>query len=251
MQSQNGGRKTISQELYNAIKSKDYCDFVGNIGPKDGLGIAAFQETTWAQQYTVDTSLLHRNGHRTNNNHIYQMFGEFSGMDSEEVKITMLNEITTNYDFYERKCMAILHKLDMNLSNWLGRHLKKNVCADTLAIFVLSVMYDYHTVIYTKSMPWCSKKFYGRQGESTLFSGCHVHLLSIGDNIFVILRPVPILAEPIVSSSKIPGGSIEVFCSNTEIHITYTFETPTVVEKNPESDCEVLDYYLMKPEPIS
>ena len=121
------GRKTISSELYNAIKSKDYCDFVGYLGPKDGLGIAAFLEFTWGQFYTADTTLLHRNGRRTNNNHIYQMFGEFSGMDSEEVKMAMLKEITSNYNFYERKCMAILHKLDMNLSHWLGHHPNKNV----------------------------------------------------------------------------------------------------------------------------
>ena len=74
MQFKMAGRKTISMELYNAIKSKDYCDFVNYLGPKDGLGIAAFLDSTCGQLYTADTSLLHRNGRRTNNNHIYQMF---------------------------------------------------------------------------------------------------------------------------------------------------------------------------------
>ena len=243
------GRKTISMELYNAIKSKDYCDFVNYLGPKDGLGIAAFLDSTCGQLYTADTSLLHRNGRRTNNNHIYQMFGEFSGMDSEEVKMAMLKEITNNYNFYERKCMAILHKLDMNLSHWLGRHLKKNVRADVLAIFVLSVMYDRHTVIHTNSMPWCTKKFHNREGEGYLFSSCHIHLLGVGDDMFIILRPKPsssLLQS--TSQSVIPGGSMEVFTSNTETHVEYTFELPKQTEYVGENDCEVMDYYPPVPQ---
>ena len=234
-------------ELYNAIKSKDYCDFVNYLGPKDGLGIAAFLDSTCGQLYTADTSLLHRNGRRTNNNHIYQMFGEFSGMDSEEVKMAMLKEITNNYDFYERKCMAILHKLDMNLSHWLGRHLKKNVRADVLAIFVLSVMYDRHTVIHTNSMPWCTKKFHNREGEGNLFSSCHIHLLGVGDDMFIILRPkaAPSLLQ---SKSYIPGGSMEIFTSNTETHVEYTFELPKQTEHVTETDCEVMDYYPPVPQ---
>ena len=244
MQLKMAGRKTISMELYNAIKSKDYCDFVNYLGPKDGLGIAAFLDSTCGQLYTADTSLLHRNGRRTNNNHIYQMFGEFSGMDSEEVKMAMLKEITNNYDFYERKCMAILHKLDMNLSHWLGRHLKKNVRADVLAIFVLSVMYDRHTVIHTNSMPWCTKKFHNRDGEANLFNSCHIHLLGVGDDMFIILRPklLPSLLQS-TSQSAIPGGSMEVFTSNTETHVEYTFELPKQPEYVGEKDCEVMDYY--------
>ena len=71
MQFKMAGRKTISIELYNRIKSKDYCDFVGYLGPGDGRGIAAFIDLTLGQFYTADTTLLHRNGRRTNNNHIY------------------------------------------------------------------------------------------------------------------------------------------------------------------------------------
>ena len=249
MQFKMAGKKTISMELYNAIKSKDYCDFVNYLGPKDGLGIAAFLNSTCGQLYTADTSLLHRNGRRTNNNHIYQMFGEFSGMDSEEVKMAMLKEITNNYDFYERKCIAILHKLDMNLSHWLGRHLKKNVRADVLAIFVLSVMYDRHTVIHTNSMPWCTKKFHNREGEGTLFSSCHIHLLGVGDDMYIILRPKPsssILQS--TSQSMIPGGSMEIFTSNTETHVEYTFELPKQTENIVGNDCEVMDYYPPVPQ---
>ena len=247
MQFKMARRKTISMELYNAIKSEDYCDFVGYLGPKDGLGIAAFLDSTCGQFYTADTTLLHCNGRRTNNNHIYQMFGEFSGMDSEEVKMAMLKEITNNCDFYERKCMAILHNLDMNLSHWLGHHLKKNVRADVLAIFVLSVMYDRHTVIHTNSMPWCTKKFFSREGEGNLFNCCHIHLLGVGDNMFIILRPKA-TPSPLQSKSDIPGGSMEIFTSNTETHVEYTFELPKPSEKDTETDCEVMDYYLPMPQ---
>ena len=218
-------------------------------GKKDGLGIAAFLDSTCGQLYMADTSLLHHNGRCTNNNHIYQMFGEFSGMDSEEVKMAMLKEITNNYDFYERKCIAILHKLDMNLSHWLGRHLKKNVRADVLAIFVLSVMYDRHTVIHTNSMPWCTKKFHNREGEGNLFSSCHIHLLGVGDDMYIILRlkpPSSLLQS--TSQSVIPGGSMEVFTSNTETHVEYTFELPKQTEYIGENDCEVMDYYPPVPQ---
>ena len=115
------GRQNISHELFNAMKSRDYCDFVQNIGVKDCLGIQMFKESTWGTNYNVDTSLLHRNGRRTNNNHVYQMFGELSGMEAEEVRIAMLNEITTSYEWYERRCMAVLNTLDMSLSRWLAR----------------------------------------------------------------------------------------------------------------------------------
>ena len=229
------------------MKSRDYCDFVQNIGVKDCLGIQMFKESTWGANYNVDTSLLHRNGRRTNNNHVYQMFGELSGMEAEEVRIAMLNEITTSYEWYERRCMAVLHTLDMSLSRWLGKHMKKNVRADCIALFALSVMYDRHTVVYNSKMPWCTKKWFGREDEGNLFTACHIHLLYVGDNMFVILRPITQqdTANHVSLSSMIPGCTVDVFSSNTETHVEYQFDAPnmTSINEHDNNDCSVVDYY--------
>ena len=40
---------------------------------------------------------------------------------------------------------------------------------------------------------------------------------------------------------------MEIFTSNTETHVEYTFEVPTPLEKELESDCEVMDYYPSTP----
>ena len=229
------------------MKSRDYCDFVQNIGVKDCLGIQMFKESTWGTNYNVDTSLLHRNGRRTNNNHVYQMFGELSGMEAEEVRIAMLNEITTSYEWYERRCMAVLNTLDMSLSRWLGKHMKKNIRADCIALFALSVMYDRHTVVYNSKMPWCTKKWYGREGEGNLFTACQIHLLYVGDNMFVILRPIPqqAAAKHVSLTSMIPGCTVDVFSSNTETHVEYQFEAPDMTSTNMDNDndCNVVDFY--------
>ena len=36
---------------------------------------------------------------------------------------------------------------------------------------------------------------------------------------------------------------MEIFTSNTETHVEYTFELPKLKEKDTETDCEVMDYY--------
>ena len=175
------------------------------------------------------------------------MFGELSGMEAEEVRIAMLNEITTNYEWYEHRCVAVLHQLDMSFSGWLGKHMKKNVRADCITLFALSVMYDQHTIVYNSKMPWCTKKWFGREGEGNLFTACHIHLLYIGDNMFVILRPIQqqSTTNHVSLSSLIPGCTVDVFSSNTETHVEYQFDAPDMTSNNDDmnNDCCVVDYY--------
>ena len=91
---------SLAEELLQVVSPEPYKTFVVNIKEEDALSPDTFKNSRWANYFAVDTSRLVTNG-RANPNHVYDLFGSFSGNSGSEVRVKLLQHIIDEYKFYE------------------------------------------------------------------------------------------------------------------------------------------------------
>ena len=127
--------------------------------------------------YDLDTRICYTNWW-INENHVYDIFGDFSSTDGKSVKLAMLDKIGDNYDWYESRGCVVLNMQGRDLTEWLKYHLNnQSAHADEIAVNTLSHIYDRHTVILGKGCPWCTIRATGDPKEADFMTSCQVHLL--------------------------------------------------------------------------
>ena len=131
---------SIAQELFAAIKLRDYCVYVNKLNKADAITLAEFHESHLAGQYVLDTRVCF-SGKRVKVNHLYEIFGDYSSMEDDLVKCDMLKEITDHFDWYQDRGNIILQMQSRTLTQWLHEHLKK-IRPDELALYALSHLYN-------------------------------------------------------------------------------------------------------------
>ena len=206
------------------------------------------RETVFSNDYDIDTSYLRPKGRRTNNYHVYDMFGRLAGMDGVETKKCMIREIESQRKFYQAKGNVVLSMLRLTIEDWIAMYKHKRIRADELCIFALSVLFNRHTVIFTASKPWSTLDPTGHEHRQNFLSLCDFHLLNLGDNMFINLIPHE---EECVFSTLPPGTTMSIFQTETSSETQFEFHyeiTPPVPDNehndtSDKEDCEVIDYF--------
>ena len=235
---------SITRELFELTRSREYVTYIPSINSRDRTGIAAFNEMNFAEDYDVDTSFLYPKGRHMNTYHVYEQFGRLAGMDGTEVKKCMLHEAESQKKYYQARGNVVLSLMQMTIEDWIAMHRHKRARADELCIFALSVLFNRHTVIFTSTRPWCTMDPHGHEHHRNFLSICDIHLLNLGDNMFINLKPHE--GARVVSTLP-PGVTMSIFNDTTQFHeISYEITPPVLdnfTQNDPEDDCTVLDYY--------
>ena len=113
-------KSSMAHELFELTRPKDYVTYLSSINNRDRTGIAAFKQTSFSEDYDVDTSYLYPKGRRTNNYHVYDMFGRLAGMDGVETKKCMLQEIEARQSFYQARGNVVLSMLRLTIEDWIA-----------------------------------------------------------------------------------------------------------------------------------
>ena len=179
---------SIASELLDAIKLKNYGIYVNKLNSSDEIRVSEFHASAYALEYVLDTRLCF-NGNKINPNHVFEIFGEFSGSDHEAVKLDMLNKIACNFNWYRDRAEMFLQFKGQTLKGWLEYMCRKGRRCNELGIYVLSVLYDRHTVVFGRGWPWCTIQPTGDPSESDFAKSCDLHLLYVGDSVFAPLTP--------------------------------------------------------------
>ena len=185
---------SIAKELFQTIKICDYCEYITKLHKQDIMSLKEFRDSPLHAMYELDISACYIQ-RRIKSNHVYDMFGDFSGTDTATVKASMLDEIATNFNWYQSRGRVALNFMNCDLAGWIEQHqLDKSTRADEISLYALSHMYDRHIVVLNKNRPWCTIWWTGDLNESDFPKSCKVHLLYIGVNMFTPLKPhtVPI-----------------------------------------------------------
>ena len=182
------GGGSIASELLDAIKLKNYGIYVNKLNLSDEIRVSEFHASAYTLEYVLDTRICF-NGNKINPNHVFEIFGEFSGSDHEAVKLNMLNKIACNFNWYRDRAEVFLQFKGQTLKGWLEHMYRKGRRCDELGIYALSVLYDRHTVVFGRGQPWCTIRPTGDPAESDFAKSCDLHLLYVSDSVFAPLTP--------------------------------------------------------------
>ena len=188
MASQGG---SISNALLQAINPHPYGRYINYLGQDDGMSRREFEASSLSEYYTLDLSYCHR-GKRLNSSMLYEIFGGYSGQDSDTVRKLMLNEATcsrSHLDYYKRAGFICLQMKNTNFNDWLQHQAKSTARGDEISVYILCHLFMRHAMIHTRNKAWCSILPTG--GNINYAMACDTHLLYMGNNIFGLMIPKP------------------------------------------------------------
>ena len=154
-----------------------------------------FEASSLSEYYTLDLSYCHH-GKRLNSSMLYEIFGGYSGQDSDTVRKLMLNEATcsrSHLDYYERAGFICLQMKNTNFNDWLQHQAKSTARGDEISVYILCHLFMQHAMIHTRNKAWCSILPTG--GNINYAMACDTHLLCMGNNIFGVMIPKPALTS--------------------------------------------------------
>ena len=182
-----------------------YKMYIAKINECDAVMPENFKDSRWANYFTVDSSNIVKNG-RANPNHVFDIFGLFSGHTGTEVRVKLLENIVANMSFYERRSAICLQMRSMNLETWVETITNELVYCDKLCLMGLCYMYHRHCVVLTQNKLWSTVQVDKPLNLLDLLNKCSVHLIYLGNLRFGVLTWRPHLPKKVATKS--PGFNI-------------------------------------------
>ena len=90
----------LTEELVQKIQPRLYKRYVAKLREQDAVTGENYKNSKWANYLMEDALNTVRNG-RANPNHLFELFGSFSGHSSTEVRIQLLKNIASDTSFYK------------------------------------------------------------------------------------------------------------------------------------------------------
>ena len=97
-----GSSVSLTAELLHKISPMPYKTYFAKLNECDAVMPDNFKNSRWANYFTVDSSNVVKNG-CANPNHVFDIFGSFSGHMGTEVHVKLLENIGTEMPFYTRR----------------------------------------------------------------------------------------------------------------------------------------------------
>ena len=175
---------SVAEELLNVLKMPKLHPMPSYISEADTVSVEDFMQSSYAQDYILDTSNIHWGG-ELNTNHVFDIYaGYHLCRDSNKVCLEMLEYVTISSERYAWDCYTLLYMSRLSLSNWRAKMAFWANPADTMAIYALSDQYGLHTSIVTRSKLWTTvtPDFQGTEEDVLEISA--IKLLYMGANTF-------------------------------------------------------------------
>ena len=197
---------SMASALLTALNPVPYGRYINYISEEEGITVREFEDSILSKQYTLDLQYnYHGNGHQ-NKSALYTIFGLYSDDNADTVQLNLLNEVThcvNNFKFYESTGFVCLHMKKLSLDEWLSKQQHKTTKGDQITVYILSRLYNQHTMIHTKKKPWFTILPTGLNFNYA--AACQTHLLYMGNHVYGLLlpKPLPLAQAPLPSSSAV------------------------------------------------
>ena len=191
---------SLAEELLHAVSLMSYKILMANIKEEDALTPDNFKTSRWANYFTVDTSWVVTNG-RANPNHVYDLFGSFSGNSGSEVRVKLLQHIIDELPFYEVRSLLCLQAHSINFETWVETVNKNHCYCDELALIGLCHLYRRHCVVLTANRMWSTIQTDRPMKLLEVLNVCSVRLIYLGSLRFGVLTWKPRLPKKVATKS--------------------------------------------------
>ena len=191
-------RSMADELLFNVsnIKYNSYCSYISE---SDAVEVNEFPQSALYLRHWLDTSICISEYERVNKpvkrvinkSVILDTFAQYSTYSTAELRKMIKKEIETNWAWYEELFGICLRMRMTPMKKWLHNQSLKSVAGDEMTIFVMSVIFRRHTIVYTKTRPWTTYAATSNMSIEELHNQCETHLMYLGGGIYGIIHPRP------------------------------------------------------------
>ena len=227
----NEERVTTGSVMSNSyhLSGYSYKNMVPSLNKSDIITLEQYKHSELHGYFEIDRANLYKNG-KCNPNHVYELFGNFSGHTSApQVRVMTLQAIAANVQFYKERSSVCLGMRGSYYEKWLSDIADTNCPCDELGLLTLSYLYKRHCLVYTASKLWSTIESTGPMSLIDLLNECTVRLVYLGDLQFGVLRPIqtriPTTPNTQPASSHTTGSStlpVESYCAELDVETNDT-----------------------------
>ena len=76
----------IAKEMMSCFAQANYCEYIQCLSERDAMNIQTFEYTPMGKEYWIDLRRCFTDTGVLNQNHVLEMFGEYSGFPSDELR---------------------------------------------------------------------------------------------------------------------------------------------------------------------
>ena len=192
-------RMKIVEELLFNVKNMEFASYASYISESDAVDVNEFPHSELYKRYWLDTSNCVMEYQRknksvkrmVNKSNIIDTFARYCTLSTSELRKLIKEELTENLAWYEETFSICLRMKGLSLKVWKKNQELRSVSGDELTVFVLSVIFRKHTMIYTKTKPWTTYRVQQPMSVEDLHAQCSIHLMYMGGGIFGLIHPLP------------------------------------------------------------
>ena len=189
----------IAEDLLLNVTNMEFASYASYISESDAVDVNDFPHSELYQRYWLDTSNCVKEYRRknksvkrmVNKSNIFDTFAHYCTLDTIELRKLIKEELTENIAWYEETSCICLRMKGLSLKAWKHNQELRSVAGDELTVFVLSVIFCKHTMIYTKTKPWTTYIVQQPMSVEELHAQCSIHLMYLGGGIFGLIHPRP------------------------------------------------------------
>ena len=216
----------------------EFASYASYISESDAVDVNEFPHSELYKRYWLDTSNCVMEYQRknksvkrmVNKSNIIDTFARYCTLSTSELRKLIKEELTENLAWYEETFSICLRMKGLSLKVWKKNQELRSVSGDELTVFVLSVIFRKHTMIYTKTKPWTTYRVQQPMSVEELHAQCSIHLMYMGGGIFGLIHPLPY---------TIPSyHQINLVITHQLIHVTRTIGHSRIKPRAIRSKCQ-------------
>ena len=197
----------IAKEMMSFFASANYCEYVQCLSECDAVNIQTFHYTPMGKQYRIDLHRCFTSDGKLNQNHVLEIFGEYSGFPPDELRQKIIT-IMKNKEEQAAWIHAGQVVNDLNFHThkaWIEYMSENTTPCDELMLYVLNRIYCRHMVVLTANRVWTTvKPDNNNKTVEDLLSTCDQCSVFLGNHTFGELKRLPMCAPPLPPHTPIP-----------------------------------------------
>ena len=189
----------IAKEIMSALTQNQYCEYVQCLSERDTVNFQTFQFTPMGKMFWIDIHRCFTSDGKLNQNHVLELFCEFSGFEPDELRKRVMSIMTSDKDLslWQHVGRVVTGLNFVSYEAWV-EHMKVNSTpCDELLLYVLNRIHCRHTVVFTANRAWSTLKPESNITTDDLLSICDLRLVYLGNKTFGELKRLPMCAPPL------------------------------------------------------
>ena len=152
-------KMSLASELLSHVKKHDYNIVVPHLDPESALSprdVCRLKNVMRQSGKYVETDKFYTRFGNEKPDAIFEVFSNYCGKNGMEVREMMIDYAYKNRKTIEAEFRNALSAKSKNIGWWIIRQTSKKRAGDELTVYLLSKMFDRHSLIYTSKEPWCT-----------------------------------------------------------------------------------------------